>query len=224
MPRSAAIKTASQRSVAVAILSVDRALRERLAMVEQGEVPVAIVGIEDNTAAFLRLMDRTQPNVVVLDMPGPGQVADCLSNHTGLALVVLCDPDDIETGIDAVDAGARAVLPREASGSDIAAAIKAAASGYVMLKSDLLSQLLTPNSITYESFVDTNGEAVPLTPRELDVLRAMANGASNKAIARELAISVHTVKFHVAAILAKLDADTRTEAVAKAAQRGLIML
>jgi DNA-binding NarL/FixJ family response regulator len=63
-----------------------------------------------------------------------------------------------------------------------------------------------------------------LTPRELEVLAAMADGASNKAIARRLGISFHTAKFHVAAILAKLDADSRTEAVAKAAQSGLVML
>jgi DNA-binding NarL/FixJ family response regulator len=64
----------------------------------------------------------------------------------------------------------------------------------------------------------------PLTPRELEVLSAMADGASNKVIARRLGISFHTAKFHVAAILAKLDADTRTEAVAKAAHLGLVML
>jgi DNA-binding NarL/FixJ family response regulator len=63
-----------------------------------------------------------------------------------------------------------------------------------------------------------------LTPRELEVLAAMAAGASNKAIARRLEISFHTAKFHVAAILAKLDADSRTEAVARAAQLGLVML
>ena len=68
------------------------------------------------------------------------------------------------------------------------------------------------------------GEPARLTPRELEVLAAMADGASNKAIARRLGISFHTAKFHVAAILAKLDADSRTEAVAKAAQSGLVML
>ena len=69
------------------------------------------------------------------------------------------------------------------------------------------------------------GEGEPeLTPRELDVLTAMADGASNKVIARRLGISYHTVKFHVAAILTKLDADSRTEAVARAAHLGLVML
>ncbi|MBI5264568.1 MAG: helix-turn-helix transcriptional regulator [Bradyrhizobium sp.] len=63
-----------------------------------------------------------------------------------------------------------------------------------------------------------------LTPRELDVLALLAEGASNKAIARQLGISVHTVKFHVGSLLDKLDATGRTDAVAHAARRGVINL
>lgn len=65
---------------------------------------------------------------------------------------------------------------------------------------------------------------VELTPRELDVLALMAEGASNKTIARQLGISVHTAKFHVGSILDKLDATGRTDAVAHAARRGVIHL
>lgn len=63
-----------------------------------------------------------------------------------------------------------------------------------------------------------------LTPRELDVLALLAEGASNKTIARQLGISVHTVKFHVGSLLDKLDATGRTDAVAHAARRGVINL
>jgi DNA-binding CsgD family transcriptional regulator len=65
---------------------------------------------------------------------------------------------------------------------------------------------------------------VPLTPRELQVLALLAEGASNKVIARRLGISVHTAKFHVASLLDKLDAVGRTDAVAHAARRGVINL
>src|SRR5262249_3177533 len=65
---------------------------------------------------------------------------------------------------------------------------------------------------------------IALTPRELDVLALMAEGASNKMIARQLGISVHTVKFHVGSLLDKLDATGRTDAVAHAARRGVINL
>ena len=66
--------------------------------------------------------------------------------------------------------------------------------------------------------------AFDLTPRERDVLALMAEGASNKAIAKRLGISVHTAKFHVGSILDKLDATGRTDAVAHAARRGVIHL
>jgi DNA-binding NarL/FixJ family response regulator len=65
---------------------------------------------------------------------------------------------------------------------------------------------------------------IELTPRERDVLTLMAEGASNKAIARQLGISVHTAKFHVSSLLDKLDATGRTDAVAHAARRGVIHL
>lgn len=65
---------------------------------------------------------------------------------------------------------------------------------------------------------------VPLTPRELEVLTLLADGASNKAIARSLGISVHTAKFHVGQLLDKLDASGRTDAVAHAARLGVIHL
>ncbi|WFU26243.1 helix-turn-helix transcriptional regulator [Bradyrhizobium sp. CB1717] len=67
-------------------------------------------------------------------------------------------------------------------------------------------------------------EDIALTQRELDVLALMAEGSSNKMIARQLGISVHTVKFHVGSLLDKLDATGRTDAVAHAARRGVIEL
>jgi DNA-binding CsgD family transcriptional regulator len=83
-----------------------------------------------------------------------------------------------------------------------------------------LAALLAADPATAEN----GGVDGPLTPREIEVLAAMADGASNKVIARRLGISFHTAKFHVASILAKLDADSRTEAVALAARLGLVML
>jgi DNA-binding NarL/FixJ family response regulator len=70
----------------------------------------------------------------------------------------------------------------------------------------------------FDSTADSEARAL-LTPRELDVLAAIADGDTNKAIARRLGISLHTVKFHVESVFRKLGARTRTEAVAKATER-----
>ena len=114
------------------------------------------------------------------------------------------------------------MLPRSAGHQEILAALRAVTTGLLVLPHELLPMLLDGASHD-QDLATANGDA-RLTARELDVLAAMADGASNKAIARRLGISFHTAKFHVAAILAKLDADSRTEAVTKAAQLGLVML
>jgi DNA-binding CsgD family transcriptional regulator len=91
-------------------------------------------------------------------------------------------------------------------------------------------RLATPGEAATVALVSREVQAavepddIELTPRERDVLVLMAEGASNKAIARQLGISVHTAKFHVGSLLDKLDATGRTDAVAHAARRGVINL
>jgi DNA-binding CsgD family transcriptional regulator len=87
--------------------------------------------------------------------------------------------------------------------------------------------LATPGqtaTVTITARTTPSRDPSELTPRELDVLALMAEGASNKTIARRLGISVHTAKFHVGSILEKLDATGRTDAVLHAARRGVIEL
>jgi DNA-binding NarL/FixJ family response regulator len=142
----------------------------------------------------------------------------------GSAVVVLAA--NIETeALEFMQAGAQAVLPASASAAMIIAAIRAAAHGLAVLPDATLATLLAVDADEPGTVVKAGeGEVPELTARELEVLGAMADGASNKVIARRLGISYHTVKFHVAAILAKLDAESRTEAVARAAHLGLVML
>ncbi|WP_050402547.1 response regulator transcription factor [Bradyrhizobium embrapense] len=89
-------------------------------------------------------------------------------------------------------------------------------------------RLAAPGEQAAAAIVARNREAASgdfeLTPRELDVLALLAEGASNKMIAQRLGISVHTAKFHVGSLLDKLDATGRTDAVAHAARRGVINL
>jgi DNA-binding NarL/FixJ family response regulator len=110
--------------------------------------------------------------------------------------------------------GLRAALPFRATAEELAAAIRAVRAGLLALHPDAL----VPSRVA-----DTTVEAgAPLTTREHEIVELMAEGASNRVIASRLAISRHTVKFHVASVLAKLGARSRAEAVAVALRRGLL--
>jgi DNA-binding NarL/FixJ family response regulator len=206
--------------VAVAIFSTDPVLRHNLEQLPRDEPAVALVGIFDQPSSFHR--DRV--DVVLADAPTQELLAGYRGRNAGIALVVLLDGTEKQDLVRAISAGARGVLDRSASRNEIIAAVKAVTAGLVVVAPQLLATLFNETSSADAlSKVNDAGHA-RLTARELEVLAAMADGASNKAIARRLGISFHTAKFHVAAILAKLDADSRTEAVAKAAQVGLVML
>lgn len=118
---------------------------------------------------------------------------------------------------EALRLGVRAVLSKDASASEILAAVEAAANGLAVIEPRDLESMLSPAAPTPVS-------STLLTARELEVLRMMAEGAANKTIAWKLDISEHTVKFHVASILQKLRAGSRTEAVTMGIRQGLILL
>jgi two-component system nitrate/nitrite response regulator NarL len=103
------------------------------------------------------------------------------------------------------------VLPRDARADQIDAAIRAVSAGLIVRLPDAMDA-------GFGAMRETDGHAL-LTPRELEVLATLAEGMTNKAIARRLNISLHTVKFHVESLFRKLGARTRTEAVAKASER-----
>jgi two-component system, NarL family, response regulator YdfI len=141
-------------------------------------------------------------------------------------VVLMVEPASLAALSAALGAGVRAVLPNDISSDQLVAALQAVASGLLVLHP---TQTLTP--------VNTNGFpssparsagleelAEALTPRESEVLQMLAGGLGNKEIAAKLAISEHTVKFHVASILGKLGAASRTEAVSLGIRRGLILL
>jgi len=120
--------------------------------------------------------------------------------------------------------GVRAVLPRDASAAEILAAVEAAASGLAVIDPRDLEPLLAAASGSDGAPLAAAMENGKLTARELEVLRMMAEGAANKTIAWKLGISEHTVKFHVASILGKLHAGTRTEAVTVGIRKGLVLI
>lgn len=141
-----------------------------------------------------------------------------------LPVVLLAELLDPQATVQAWRMGARAVLPADLARPLLLPALEAVARGFVV------AMPAEPETIVAASQIPasiTNGVEEllePLTPREHQVLGMLALGLANKEIAARLNISEHTVKFHVAAILGKLGAASRTEAVALGIRRGLILL
>ncbi|MGB7464722.1 MAG: response regulator transcription factor [Candidatus Acidiferrum sp.] len=121
----------------------------------------------------------------------------------------------------AIQLGIRGVLPADVAAVQLISAVVAVAKGLVVLQPGELA-------LAAASTRTRNGGAAelfePLTPREKEVLQMLASGLGNKQIAAYLKISEHTAKFHVASILSKLGASSRTEAVSMGLRRGLILL
>jgi len=210
---------------AVAIYCTDPKQGDSLRRTLRGTSEIAVAGLAADAAALARLLQQMPLDAVLADRPSADQVQGWRKRHPALAIVALIADGDAESALDLIHAGASAVLPRGAVPKEVAMLIVAAARGLAILPRDTLEALIDANApAPPASLAGEAKAAMPLTPRELEVLAAMADGASNKAIARRLGISFHTAKFHVAAILAKLDADSRTEAVAKAAHLGVVML
>jgi DNA-binding NarL/FixJ family response regulator len=209
---------------AVAIYSADPVLRCSLEQLLRSDPGMTVVGVADNPSTMLRLIDQNHVDAVLADSPSQEQLSDWRTRHGETAFVIFTDGYNDDDGLDALHAGAQAILPRLVEQSEIVVAIKAVTNGLAVLPRELLPTLLNAVSDGDETLDGNDAARTPLTARELEVLAAMANGASNKATARRLGISFHTAKFHVAAILAKLNADSRTEAVTRAAQLGLVML
>ena len=136
-------------------------------------------------------------------------------DEAGVPVVALIK--DGEDAAEAFSAGARGLLPREADGPQLAAALRAVCEGLTVLDDGFARSLISTRPASV-------GPSEALTRRELEVLQLLSEGLSNKLIGARLAISEHTAKFHVNAILQKLAAGTRTEAVVKAARLGLVLL
>jgi two-component system, NarL family, nitrate/nitrite response regulator NarL len=125
---------------------------------------------------------------------------------------------DAEQAKDALAAGARAVLRRDGLEERLAPAVQAALAGLVSIEMSLAEALAATRGRPGAEIVEA------LTPRESEVLQLLAEGFTNRRIGERLAISEHTVKFHVNSILGKLGAQTRGEAIAQAARLGLLLL
>jgi DNA-binding NarL/FixJ family response regulator len=170
------------------------------------------------TDAAVEVVDATQatvqqvlPDVVLLE---EGQTDDLMALLDSAAVVMLLE--DWQNAVPLLQLGVQGILPHSVSSEELLAALKAAATGLCVIHPDLLETVMT----------GTVAQPIPqlLTEREREVLNCIAAGMGNKAIAKQLTISEHTVKFHISSIFSKLHVSSRTEAVIFGARQGWFLV
>jgi DNA-binding NarL/FixJ family response regulator len=184
-----------------------------------------VVGEAGTGPEAVELYGRLAPDIVFLDlempeMDGVAVLRALRQNDPDARVIIFTAFDTDERIVEAVRAGAAGYLLKGSPREEVFRAVQVVFAGGSLLQPVIASKLIRQMS---QSPAQTN-LLESLTPREGDVLRLLAQGLQNKEIAAELVISERTVKFHVSSILSKLNAGNRTEAVAIAAQNGLVEL
>lgn len=207
------------KQIRVLIVGEDPLARGGLGILLSGEPGIEVVG-QVSPGEAVGAVETFLPQVVVWDLgvnpsgaEGIGRVARAEAGLPVLALI-----PDAELASEALSAGARGILLRDIEVRRLAAAVQAVSAGLTVLEGTLGGELLRRQPPLSPQLAE------PLTPREVEVLQLLAEGLSNRMVGERLGISEHTAKFHVNAILGKLGAQGRTDAVMRAARLGLILL
>ncbi len=205
--------------IRLAVVDDHPIVRQGLVASLEDEADFEVLGAAGSAEEALPLIGRLRPEVVLLDLELPGMsgvdaIPRLLEASPATAVLVFTAYDTDERVVGAIRAGAKGYLLKGATTAEIVRAIRTVAAGGSALEPRVAAKLLA-------AMRQPRG-AGPLTTREREVLRLVAEGLPGKQIARALGISERTVKFHTAALLRKLGADNRAQAVAVAAQRGLL--
>ena len=201
-------------------------VRSGLKMLLSGHSEMEIVGEADSAAGALRETERTQPDVILMDIGLPDKTGieatrDIKRKFPDAKIVALTIHEDEEYFFQMLDAGASGYVPKRAAPEELITAIRAAAAGEVYLYPSL-AKLLVRDYLNVERPADEKLNLDGLTDREHEVLTHLAEGASNDEIAAALVISPKTVERHRENIMRKLNLHSRSELVRYAIRKGII--
>ncbi|HEX3393680.1 MAG TPA: response regulator transcription factor [Acidimicrobiales bacterium] len=211
----------ADQPIEVLVVDDEERFRRVLTAILAVEADIAVVGEAADGAEAVAKATSLMPDVVLLDvrMPGTGgiEAAQAIKAWSPTTKVVMLTASDEDEDLyKALRAGASGYLLKEKALVDVCLCVRAAASGQAVLSPSMAARLVA-------DFVGpTRDTTSQLSSRELDILRLVADGQSNRQIADDLALSPHTVKRHIANILARLHQHSRVEAVLAAQRSGLL--
>jgi len=206
-------------SISIVLADDHEVVRAGLRLLLQNEEGIHVIGEAGDVPGALHLVQTRRPDVLVLDlnMPGSPSLSAIAAVKDDCAVVVLTMQSDPVFAREALQAGARAYVLKEAAGAELVTAVRAAAAGGTYLNPHLGALIAvepSPSSV----------EPDDLSDRERDVLRLLALGHTNAEIGDRLFLSVRTVETHRSHIQHKLDRTTRADLVRYAIEHGLIEL
>ena len=200
-------------------------VREGLSAMLDRQDDMEVVGEAIDGADAVKRTRETRPDIVLMDlqmpvMDGVEAMKRIAEQQSSVRFIVLTTYDNDERIFKGIEAGARAYLLKDSPREELFKAIRAVHKGDSLIQPSVASKVLDRFAVLSRQ---SQGPEL-LSERELEVLRLVATGASNRSIAAQLYISESTVKTHVQSIFQKLGVNDRTEAVTHALQKGIISL
>ncbi|MCA9965030.1 MAG: response regulator transcription factor [Anaerolineales bacterium] len=200
-------------------------VREGLTLILETADDIEVIGEAANGIEAIQLVAAQPPDVVLMDLRMPGMdgltaIEHLQRDYPQVAIVILTTYNEDDLMLRGLQAGAKGFLLKDTPRQTLLDTIQAAAKGESLLNADVMSRLMAHMAGEGGGERPSIATPNPLTERELQTLRAVANGETNRGIALQLGITERTVKAHLTSVYNKLGVDSRAAAIAIAAQNG----